>query len=428
MQPHFLRVIRRGVACCKQGDFSIRLVYSMISYSHKIIVRGMIVMKKLSLLGSTGSIGTQALEVCRQNGYAVASLAAGTNSKLLEQQAREFNVPVVAIYDKTAYKDLKLRLADTSVRVLAGEEGVCEAATLTECDTVLNAVVGIAGLRPTMAAISAKKTLALANKESLVTGGALVMQAARKNGVSILPVDSEHSAIFQCLTGNNNSDELSRIILTASGGPFFGKTKEQLFDVTREQALRHPNWDMGAKITIDSATMMNKGLEIIEAAWLFDVSAQQIDVVVHRESVIHSAVEYIDGSVIAQLGVPDMRLPIQYALTYPNRLPCPSHRLSLTQYGTLTFFEPDYETFLCLNAAKQALLLGGLAPCVINGANEQAVDLFLNGHIRFTDIGELVCGALQHLPHDAAHNIEDVFCADKAAREYVLTQYTSLCS
>ncbi len=385
-------------------------------------------MKKISLMGSTGSIGTQALDVCRKNGYTVAALSAASNIKLLERQVREFRVPVAAVYDKIAYQSLKLSLADTPVRVLAGEEGVCEAASLNECDTVLNAVVGIAGLRPTMAAISAKKTLALANKESLVAGGALVMQAAKNNGVSILPVDSEHSAIFQCLAGNNNSDELIKIILTASGGPFFGMTREQLVVVTREQALRHPNWDMGAKITIDSATMMNKGLEIIEAAWLFDVSPQQIEVVVHRESIIHSAVEFIDGSVIAQLGVPDMRLPIQYALTYPNRLPCPSHRLSLTQCGTLTFFEPDYDTFLCLSAAKQALSLGGLAPCIVNGANEQAVALFLNGQIRFIDIGELVYGALHQLPHGTAHNVEDVFSADKAAREYVLANYQSLCS
>lgn len=383
-------------------------------------------MKKLSILGSTGSIGTQALDVCRQNGYSVAALAAGSNTKLLEQQVRKFSVPVAAVYDEAAYRDLKQRLADTSVKVLAGEQGVCEAAAQDECDTVLNAIVGIAGLRPTMTAISAGKTLALANKESLVTGGNLVMQAAKERGVSILPVDSEHSAIFQCLEGNNNSDEIFKIILTASGGPFFGKTKEELYKVTKEQALKHPNWDMGAKITIDSATMMNKGLEIIEAAWLFRVNTDQIEVVVHRESVIHSAVEFVDGSVIAQLGVPDMRLPIQYALTYPNRVKGPSHRLSLTQYGTLTFFEPDYETFRCLGAAKEALAMGGLAPCVVNGANEQAVALFLDGKIRFIDIGELVCSALHHIKVGSASSIEDVFAADKAAREYVLGQYASV--
>ncbi|MFA9381146.1 MAG: 1-deoxy-D-xylulose-5-phosphate reductoisomerase, partial [Acetanaerobacterium sp.] len=272
-------------------------------------------MKKLSILGSTGSIGTQALDVCRQNGYVVAGLAANTNSRLLAEQARAFGVPVIAVCDETAYHDLKVSLADTSTRVLLGEEGVCEIASLPGCDTVLNAIVGIAGLHPTMAAIRAKKTLALANKESLVAGGALVMEAARQNGVTILPVDSEHSAIFQCLEGNNRADEVYKIILTASGGPFFGKTRTELCNVTPEQALAHPNWNMGAKITVDSATMMNKGLEIIEAAWLFGVSADKIEVVVHRESVVHSAVEYVDGAVIAQLGVPDMRLPIQYALT-----------------------------------------------------------------------------------------------------------------
>ncbi len=383
-------------------------------------------MKKLSILGSTGSIGTQALDVCRQNAFYVAGLAAGSNTKLLEQQARAFSPSVVAVYDEHAYKDMKLRLADTATRVLAGAEGVCEIASMQGCDTVLNAIVGIAGLRPTMAAIAAGKTLALANKESLVTGGELVMEAARRHKVKILPVDSEHSAIFQCLAGNNNADELYKIILTASGGPFFGKTREQLHEVTRAQALAHPNWDMGAKITIDSATMMNKGLEIIEAAWLFDVGADKIEVVIHRESVIHSAVEYVDGSVIAQLGVPDMRLPIQYALTYPNRRTAPSERLSLTQYGTLSFFEPDYTTFCCLGAARQALKLGGLAPCIINGANEQAVALFLSDKICFTDIGELVCGALNELPNSTAHTIEDIIAADTVAREYVIQRYTRL--
>lgn len=377
-------------------------------------------MKKLAILGSTGSIGTQALEVCRKNGYAVAALAAHSNTALLERQVREFSVPVAAISDKSAYSDLKLRLADTPVRILAGEEGVCETASLDGCDTVLNAIVGIAGLRPSMAAITAQKTLALANKESLVTAGGLVMQAARRVGVAILPVDSEHSAIFQCLTGNTNPQQVEKIILTASGGPFFGKTKEQLASVTKAQALAHPNWSMGAKITIDSATMMNKGLEIIEASWLFDVAPEQIEVVIHRESILHSAVEFVDGSVIAQLGMPDMRLPIQYALTYPNRVPGPSRRLSLTQCGRLTFYEPDYETFECITAAKNALARGGLAPCIINGANEQAVALFLQGKLRFTDIGELVCGALDDIKGASEFSLEDVFAADRAAREYVL--------
>ncbi len=379
-------------------------------------------MKSLCILGSTGSIGRQALDVCRQNGYRVEALAAGKDSKTLAEQARAFGVSVVAIYDQSGYQDLKLRLDDTSIRVLCGAEGVCELAGHPDCDIVLNAIVGVAGLLPTIAAIKAKKCLALANKESLVTAGELVTGLAKQNGVRILPVDSEHSAIFQCLQGNNKREELKKIILTASGGPFFGRKMSELSQVTLREALSHPNWSMGAKITVDSATMMNKGLEVIEAAWLFNVTANEIGVVVHRESVVHSAVEFIDGSVIAQMGVPDMRLPIQYAITYPKRVCSPVAELSLIKYGTLTFLEPDEDTFVCLNAAKQSLAMGGLAPCVVNGANEEAVALFLQEELRFTDIGELVCGALKDVAKpfcNRAYNIDDVLDADKAAREYV---------
>ncbi len=353
------------------------------------------------------------------------ALTANKNSALLEEQVREFKPKLVAVCDKEAYETLKTRLADTSTHVLYGTEGVCEIAVLPQNDMVLNAIVGIAGLLPTMAAIDAKKTVALANKETLVTGGALVTEAARRNGVSILPVDSEHSAIFQCLQGNNKQGEISRILLTASGGPFFGWSREQLQGVTAAQALKHPNWSMGAKITIDSATMMNKGLEIIEAAWLFGVTPEEIEVVVHRESVLHSAVEFADGSVIAQLGVPDMRIPIQYALTYPHRQPSPAKRLSLTEYGKLTFFKPDNATFTCLTTAKRAFAQGGFAPCIANGANEQAVELFLNERIRFTDIGDLVAAAVDAITIKEPLTVENILKADKAAREYVINWYTA---
>ncbi len=381
--------------------------------------------KKLSILGSTGSVGTQALDVCRHSAFTVLALTANKNIALLEEQVREFKPKLVAVCDKEAYATLKIRLADTGTHVLYGTEGVCEVAALPQNDIVLNAIVGIAGLLPTMAAIDAKKTVALANKETLVTGGALVTGSAQKNGVSILPVDSEHSAIFQCLQGNNKQGEISRILLTASGGPFFGWSREQLQGVTAAQALKHPNWSMGAKITIDSATMMNKGLEIIEAAWLFGVTPEEIEVVVHRESVVHSAVEFADGSVIAQLGVPDMRIPIQYALTYPYREPSPAKRLSLTEYGRLTFLKPDDATFTCLTTAKRAFAQGGFAPCIANGANEQAVELFLNERIRFTDIGDLVAAAVDAITIKEPLTVENILRADKAAREYVLNWYTA---
>ena len=376
--------------------------------------------KKLSLLGSTGSIGTQSLDVAGSAGFEVVCLAAYSNAKLLEAQARQFKPALVALVDETAANDLKVRLADTNIRVLSGMGGVCECAAFEGADTVLNSVVGMAGLAPTLAAIEAKKTIALANKETLVAGGALVMRLAKENGVKILPVDSEHSAIFQCLQGMHDEKELKSILLTASGGPFYGKTKDELADVTLAATLKHPNWSMGAKITVDSATMMNKGLELIEAVWLFGVTPEQIRILVHRESIIHSAVEFSDNAVIAQLGVPDMRVPIQYALTYPARLPSPVKRLSLEDLGTLHFCLPDEETFRCLPLCRKAIARGGLAPCVANGANEMANRLFRDGKIGFLQIADLVEGALETVPAKENYTREDVFAADQAAREYVL--------
>lgn len=376
-------------------------------------------MKKIALLGSTGSIGTQALDVVRLNGYRVVALTANKNYKEVERQAREFHPELVCMMQPQAADALRVLLKDTDVRVASGMDGLIECATLSSADTVLNAVVGMVGLEPTLAAIRAKKTIALANKETLVAGGRLVMDAARENGVSILPVDSEHSAIFQALQGSPGKTAVKKLILTASGGPFFGKKEGELQNVTVEQALNHPNWSMGAKITIDSATMMNKGLEIIEAAWLFDMPPAKIDVVVHRESVVHSAIEYVDNSVIAQLGVPDMRIPIQYALTYPERLLSPVRELSLTDYGKLTFFDPDYDTFRCLNVCRRAFELGGLHPAAANGANEESVKYFLDGKIKFTDIAYLNNEAMEHAPDVSDFSLADVLAADRCAREYV---------
>ena len=297
-------------------------------------------------------------------------------------------------------------------------DGLIEAAVMEEADTVLTSVVGMIGLRPTLAAIEAKKNIALANKETLVTGGDLVMTSAKKHGVNIYPVDSEHSAIFQCLQGCPDKRMLKRLILTASGGPFFGRTYEQLKNVSVEEALNHPNWSMGAKITVDSASMMNKGLEIIEARWLFDVPVDKIDVVVHRESVVHSMIEYVDNSVIAQMGVPDMKIPIQYALTYPDRTSCDVGVLDLTKAGSLTFYEPDYETFKCLNACRNALRTGGTAPVLVNGANEAAVSMFLDGKISFTDIGEIVENVVRDIRVSSADMLDNILAADLEAREY----------
>lgn len=376
-------------------------------------------MKNLVLLGSTGSIGTQALDVAPGCGYLVLGLAAGHRVAPMEAQIRRFEPHYAVMADREAAADLKVRVADTPVRVLSGMEGLCELAALDGADIVLNAVVGTVGLRPTLAAVSAGHTVALANKETLVAGGALVMQAVRDRGVALLPVDSEHSAIFQCLQGAPPERAVRKLILTASGGPFFGKSEDELRSVTPEDALRHPNWNMGAKVTVDSASMMNKGLEMIEARWLFDVPPEDIEVVVHRESIVHSLVEFADHALLAQLGVADMRIPIQYALTYPHRLPSPAPALSLPDIGSLSFFRPDERTFRCLPLCREALRLGGLAPAALNGANEQAVALFLRGEIGFTEIPDLVGEVLSH-GWPASGDADEVLRTDREARELVL--------
>ena len=374
--------------------------------------------KTVSILGSTGSIGTQSLEVCEKHDIKVTALAAHSSVDMLEQQARKFRPSKVCIYRDDKYAELKERLADMDIKVLSGMDGLCEIAVMEESDIVLNSVVGMVGLLPTLTAMEAGKNVALANKETLVAGGKLVTELAKKKGVTIYPIDSEHSAVFQCLQGNKR-EQLSKMILTASGGPFFGYTYDQLKNVTKEQALHHPNWDMGNKITIDSATLMNKGLEFIEAKWLFDLRPDQIEIVVHRQSVVHSAVEYNDYSVIAQMGVPDMKIPIQYALLYPDRMECPTGRLSLTDYGKLTFEKPDYDTFKCLSAAIEAITRGGAYPCLVNSANEEAVRAFLHDEIKFIQIGEIVSSVLDKFEYFGINSYEDVTKADSMAREYV---------
>ena len=376
--------------------------------------------KNISLLGSTGSIGTQSLDVAKMHGYNIKCLTANSRVDIIEQQVRQFKPELVCMMNEQAASELKTRIADTSTRVSSGMQGLIECATYEGADTVLNSVVGMVGLQPTLEAIKAKKTIALANKETLVAGGHLVTNLAKENGVSILPVDSEHSAIFQAMQGAPNKQSIKKIILTASGGPFFGRTLDELESVTPADALKHPNWDMGAKITIDSATMMNKGLEFIEAKWLFDMPNDDIEIVVHRESVVHSAIVYQDNSMIAQLGVPDMRIPIQYALTYPERLESPVKYLSLADYGKLTFFEPDYETFKCIDVCRNAIELGGLHPAAANGANEESVRLFLNGKIKFTDIAYLNNEAMKRADDIENFTLADVLEADRRAREFVL--------
>lgn len=375
--------------------------------------------KNISILGSTGSIGTQTLDVADKLGLNVTALTAATNITLLEQQVRKYKPQLAVVFDESRAKIFKDNIKDTSTRVMCGMDGLIAAATAENAELVLNSVVGMVGLKPTIAAAEAKKDIALANKETLVAGGSLVTDAVKNNGVKLLPVDSEHSAIFQCLQGMPDSKMLKKLILTASGGPFFGKTADELKNVTVEQALNHPNWSMGAKITVDSASMMNKGLEIIEASRLFDVAGESIDVVVHRESIIHSMIEYSDNSIIAQLGLPDMRIPIQYAVTYPDRYPSPVGELSLTQIGKLTFFKPDYNTFKCLGACKKALSMGGAATAIANGANEEANMLFRNGKISFLEIGELVNGAVDSVANFEPKTVEDVLDADRLARRYV---------
>lgn len=376
-------------------------------------------MKKLAVLGSTGSIGTQTLAVARHLSYGITALAAYQNVQLLEEQIRAFRPELVCVVKEDAAQDLKARIADLPVKVVTGLDGLCECAAQKNAEIVVNAVVGMIGLRPTLAAIRAGKKIALANKETLVAGGHLVIPEAQKAGITILPVDSEHSAIFQSLQGATDAAMVKKLILTASGGPFYGKKISELKSISPVDALRHPNWSMGPKITIDSATMMNKGLELIEAAWLFAVPEEKIDVLVHRESVVHSMVEYCDNTVIAQLGVPDMRLPIQYALTFPRRQPSQVEPLDLAKFAALSFARPDEETFPGIGICRQALRRGGVTPAIINGANEEAVSLFLKGKIAFPDISNLVQRAMEQQTGGAKASLEDVLEADRYAREFV---------
>lgn len=378
-------------------------------------------MKTMTIIGSTGSIGTQALEVAKKHNIGIEGLAAHSSVSELARQAKEFSVKKVCVFDESKKAELEGLLSGSGIEILTGMDGLCEIASM-DTDIFLNSVVGMVGLKPTAAALEAKHTkdfrIALANKETLVAGGELIMALSREKNIPILPVDSEHSAIFQCLQGNKRS-QLNKIILTASGGPFFGKTKDEIASVSIDEALNHPNWSMGRKITIDSATLMNKGLEFIEAIRLFDVEPEQIEIVVHRESVVHSAVEYKDYSIIAQMGVPDMKIPIQYAVLYPERAECPTRPLSLTDYGTLSFAKPDYETFDCLRACISAVKMGGTMPAMVNGANEEAVAAFLDGKISFLQIGELVFSVLSELENGEIRSLEDVFEADRKAREFV---------
>ena len=375
--------------------------------------------KTISLLGSTGSIGRQTLEVCTELGIKVAALAAHSNVELLEQQVRQFRPHLAVLYALEPALELARRLSDLDVKVAYGLPGLIEAAALPEAETVVTAVVGMVGLQPTLAAVRQGKRVALANKETLVCAGELVMDAARQYGAEIIPVDSEHSAIFQCLQGCRNRSEVKRLILTCSGGPFFGMTREVMAGKTREDALRHPNWTMGKKITIDCATLMNKGLEYIEAMRLFDVEPDRLRVVIHRQSIVHSMVEYHDGAVLAQLGTPDMRLPIRYALTYPNRSPSAQPPLDLFACPPLTFQPPDTQAFPCLQMAMDCAGTGGTSCAVLNGANEAAVKLFLEARIGFGQISELVERTLNDIPMILNPSLEDILEADRKARDSV---------
>lgn len=373
---------------------------------------------KISVLGSTGSIGTQTLEIAREyKGISIEAMSANSNIDLLEKQAREFNPKLVCVMNEDKAKDLKVKLADTGIKVVSGKDGLNEAATIDSAKTVVTAVVGISGLEPTIEAIKAKKNIALANKETLVTGGHIVMDLAKENNIAILPVDSEHSAIFQSLQGCQDKREIKNILLTASGGPFFGKKRDELKNITPQDALKHPNWNMGAKVTIDSSTLVNKGLEVIEAKWLF--GTENIKVLVHRQSVVHSMVEFVDNGVIAQLGAPDMRLPIQYALTYPQRLPMKNNELDWTKYPSLTFEEPDMDTFFALRLAFEALKDGGVKPTVFNSADEAAVDLFMKGKLSYLGISEAIEKAMNTIKNIDNPTITDIFETDRLAREIV---------
>lgn len=376
-------------------------------------------MKKIAILGSTGSIGTQTLDVVREQGdISVAALAAGSNIALLEQQIREFHPRLVAVWDKKKAEELKIKTADLSVEILDGMDGLLAVAQIPEAEILVTAIVGMLGIRPTIAAIRAGKDIALANKETLVTAGHLIMPMAEENHVSILPVDSEHSAIFQSLNGERHN-KIHKILLTASGGPFRGKTREKLKDVTVEDALKHPNWSMGRKITVDSATLVNKGLEVMEAKWLFDVELSQIQVVVQPQSVIHSMVEYEDGAIIAELGTADMRLPIQYALYYPDRRPLSGERLDFYKLGQITFERPDTDTFRGLALAYRAMEQGGNVPTAFNAANERAVAKFLNHEIRFLEIPEIIGACMEHCNYVKNPSVEEILDTERAAYEYI---------
>ncbi len=375
--------------------------------------------KKITVLGSTGSIGRQSLEVIAACGMEAVALAANSSAKLMEEQARRYRPALATLADERAAADLRVRLADTNVRVVGGLEGVLEAATISSADTAIAALVGMAGLRPTLASIREGKRVCLANKETLVCAGPLVLEEAKDYGAKVYPVDSEHSALFQCLEANRDRGEVKRLILTCSGGPFYGKKREELAGITVEDALKHPNWSMGAKITVDSATLMNKGLEVIEAMHLYRMPVEKISVVIHQESIIHSLVEYCDNAMLAQLGAPDMRLPIQYALTYPKRVAGPSAPLDLWNCGPLTFGTPDMTAFPCLALALEAAKTGGTAGAILNGANEAAVGQFLAGKIGFLDIPARVEKALASVPAVQNPTMRDILDADKAAREIV---------
>jgi len=373
----------------------------------------------ISIIGSTGSIGTQTLEVVdAYTGIKVHGISAYSDIDLLEKQIRKYKPKIAAVVKEDKAKELKIRTADTGVKIVSGNEGVSEVATVNGADLVVTAVVGISGLKPTIEAIKQKKNIALANKETLVTGGHIVTKLCKEYGTKLLPVDSEHSAIFQSMQGFDKGD-IKRIILTASGGPFFGKTKEELSEVTLEQALKHPNWSMGAKVTIDSSTLVNKGLEVIEAKWLFGVDASKIKVLVHRQSVVHSMVEYVDNGVMAQLGAPDMKLPIQYAITYPKRLPMQNNELDFTKYSNLTFQEPDMDTFYALKLAYNAAEKGGVLPTVFNSADEAAVELFREKKISYLDITRLIGEAMERIKNIDNPSVEEIFEVDKEAREVV---------
>lgn len=374
--------------------------------------------RSLSILGSTGSIGRQTVAVAEHTGIRVAALAGGSKTELLEEQARRLRPKLVSVFDETAAAQLKIALSDTEIRVVSGMEGLIEAAVLPEADCVVTAVSGSVGLKPTLAAIREKKRIALANKETLVCAGTLVMQRAKEAGAEIVPVDSEHAAIFQCLMGRGKG-ELSKILLTGSGGPFRGRKREELENVTPQQAVSHPNWNMGAKISVDSATMMNKGLEFIEAMHLFGVTPDEIQVVVHPQSVIHSMVELVDGTVIAQLGVPDMGIPIQFALTYPERCPSMFEKLSFSSLKALTFEDPDFESTPCLKLAMDCARAGGTAACIMSAANEVAVHMFLRGELGYNRIYDAAAGAVAAIPSVETMDLDEILVADTAARQYV---------